>query len=368
MAEKDTEITEKLTALFETEYTTTKLTLKFVYNTKEYSITFDSDSDSHVVRVINTCLHIGYFKKDTKFSSAIETNSPKKKCFEPILKTNSRNAPEPRTKNIDVLQVLKTKIALCLPNNDTPIRLFDSARSDNVALSPFSILRGDDGVYEKYGYYSEDIDAIKDVIRATKWKNIAGSKKDKEEMPVWATIYGGIQMFIESTYEENSLGELLPDTPLTSIMQKISFEIENTGTASGVSEQLFEFIAERMGIDTSYIEYLLNPRSQAWRSWNQKLRFTDIKVGMLRPQAEERSNKLPVVPIEERITALKKAIELAESLNDPFFRKAVVGYRASLKGLEAERNAQGGGSRRRQRRNQTKKKLRSHSPTIHGNV
>jgi hypothetical protein len=363
MAERDAEIREQLTELLKTEYYNIDINLSFRYNTKQYSITFNSQSDDSLVNLINNCLHVGYYKEGSKISSAIKANSPENKCFVPILLTNARNKPEPRTKNVDVLQVLKTKLALCLPNEDTPITLYDAARSDHVALSPFYILRGGDAIYEKYGYESEEVTQVKAFIAQSLWKDIAGSEADKQELkwngtPVWSGIPHSIQKFIETTYEEGSLGELLPDMKLTEIMKKIPFETENT-QSSGVSEKIFEFVLERMGIDISNIGYTLNPRSKAWKSWNQKLLFTDMEIIETPPPAVApppiRISAPPLPSIKKRIASMKKAISMTKKLSDKRFRSQLPRYRKILKGLKIERNTKRGGGRRQTKKNRRHK-------------
>jgi len=363
MAERDADITEELIELFKTEYYNIDITLTFVYNTKEYSITFNSQSDNGQVNLINTCIHIGYYNGSSKISSAIKANSPDTKCFRPILVTNARNKPEPRTKNVDVLQVLKTKLALCLPNIYTPITLYDAARSDYVALSPFYILRGGDAIYEKYGYESEEVTQVKNFIAQSLWKDIAGSEAEKQELkwngtPVWSGIPHSIQKNIESIYDENSLGELLPDTPITDIMKKIPFETENTQN-SGISEKIFEFVLERMGIDISNIEYTLNARSKAWKTWNEKLLFTDMEIVETPPPAVAPPPIMvsapPLPSIKKRIASMKKAISMTKKLSDKRFRSQLPRYRKILKGLKIERNTKRGGSRRQTKKNRRHK-------------
>jgi hypothetical protein len=316
MAEKDKEITEQLTALFETNYPQRTIQIGFAYHNKAYSLNFISNSNKHIVKLYNECVNLVYDKESEKVSSMISANSAEKKCFEPILLTNARNKPGHRIKNIDVLQVLKSKLALCLPTEGRKLQLYDTAQSGVVGLSSFSIMRGGDGVYEKYGYSSEPINEFKKKIPKLRFDQLKTS----------------IQKDIERVYLE-----YLPEEPLLyngsvmEILQKIPFEVENKTI---VSEKVFNWMIEDAGYENQdkVVTYYLDTESAAWKQWNKKLLFTDLNV------------EIPLAP--EKAAAANATIAKAHTKN-----------RSS-----SERH--GGGKRRRQ----TKKKLRSHSPPIHGNV
>jgi hypothetical protein len=110
-----------------------------------------------------------------EFIGFIEANSAEKKCFDPILITDPRDAPEPRTTAADVLQILKTKLGLLFPT-DTPITIFDGAHKPETSsetaptmISPFHVLRGGDAFYEKYGYVSTTINDLKHKLTTFTW-------------------------------------------------------------------------------------------------------------------------------------------------------------------------------------------------------
>jgi len=154
--------------------------LTFVYNDITYKTKFSiSNNDNVTIISHNKCINI--VLENGEFRGFIEADSEMNQCFEPRLITNSRNKPrEKRTTSGDVLQILKTKLALCFPTN-IPITLFDDAKrkveteTDEpiyIYISPFNILRGDDAYYEKFGYVSDTINIIKKDIQSFLWKDI----------------------------------------------------------------------------------------------------------------------------------------------------------------------------------------------------
>jgi len=346
MAERDADITEELTELFKTGYPERNIHLTFVYNNKKYSLNFVSESTEYIVKLYNECVNLEYYRESEKISSMISANSAEKKCFQPILLTNARNKLGPRTKNIDVLQVLKSKLALCLLSEGIKVQLYDAARSGFVGLSSFSIMRGGDGVYEKYGYSSEPINEFKKKIPKLTFDQLNPStQKDIE------------RVYLEYLPEE----PLLYDGSVMEILQKIPFEVENKTI---ISEKVFNSMIEDAGYDTEekVVTYYLDTESSAWKEWNQKLLFTDIEIVETPPPAVAPPpisiSAPPLLPIKKRIASMKRVIELAETTEG--FRKQLPRYREILKELEAERNAQEGGSRRRRRRPRQTKKNRRH--------
>ena len=379
MAAKDAEITEALKDSFKIptsngtntqtmrfnynyrEYTflngKNTYTLSFKYNNTAYTFIFTVTNNDYGIRIRNKCIKLTR-KPDGELDSMISANSEENKCFDPILKTNSRNKPEPRIKNIDVLQVLKSKLALCLPENGKRVRLYDAARSDRVELSKFSIMRGGDGVYEKYGYSSELATKIKEKIPELTFDELNTST----------------QKYVERAYDKYLPGEpLLYNGSVMEILQKIPFEVENK---MGVSEEVFNWMIEDAGYDFDEVAtYDLNAESAAWKEWSKKLLFTDLKVEKPPATAAAAPAAAPstpadmpleqilapaVLPVEERIKHLKNAIKIAENMikayKNEFIERALVGYRARLKELEAElATGQRGG---RGQRGQTKKNRR----------
>jgi hypothetical protein len=346
MAATDAEITQALKDTFKipTLNGTNTYTLTFNYNDREYTFIFTMTHTKYNIRINNKCIKLTS-KPDGELDSMISANSDEKKCFSPILKTNSRNKPEPRIKNIDVLQVLKSKLALCLPNKKR-VRLYDAARSDYVELSKFSIMRGGDGVYEKYGYTSELMNIIKKNIRKMTFNELNDfTQKD-----------------IEKVYYEHLPGELLPhDGLITDILQKISFEVENE---TRISEEIFYSIVEDAGMDyDEVVTYFLDSESAEWKGWNKKLLFTDLKVEI--PPAAPAAAAATTISMEQKIAGIQNAIEIAKkALNDKKLNSIIRerledSIRIStqrLKELEAQRGGKRSGEKRQRR--QTKKNRR----------
>lgn len=350
MGDTEEEIIEALKDTFQmpTLYGKYTYTLTFKYNDREYEFIFTMGNTKYSIHIINDCIKITG-KQGGELDSAISANSEQKKCFNPILKTNSRNKPEPRTKNIDVLQVLKSKLALCLPNKKNKVMLYDAARSDYVRLSPFSIMRGGDGVYEKYGYKSEEVEELKKKIPRLTFDDLSHS----------------MQKLVEKAYNEYLPGELLPQHGLIiDILQKIPFEVENK---LGVSEEIFYWMIEDASMEQDEVlTYFLDTESKEWKEWNKKLIFTDLDVEMPPvPRASTTILALPkAIPLAEVINNLKKEIELAEKeigkSNNESVKIKIIILGNRIKELEAQLEAQRGGKRSDEKpsRRQTKKNRR----------
>lgn len=302
-AAKDAEIIEKLKGIFKDRFHGEKACkLSFTYNHKRYDFSFTTSNNTHGVSLNNPCIEI--HKTITYgFDSSISANSESKKCFDPVLVTNARTKPEPRTKNLDVLQVLKTKLALCFPPKGPPINLFDAARSDTVMLSPFSLLRGGPGVYEKYGYTSKEVESLKDFLLHAEWRDLDRAS----------------QKLVEAIYDEYLPKEqLLQEDLIVDIMKRVTFDMENE-TNSKVSEKLYEWYMGELGVPIVSIFYELDADSKEWKEWSAKLVFRELEV--VEPFVEAAAPAAPIVRAavanisrEDRITALQKALSIHSEL------------------------------------------------------
>ena len=161
--------------------------LTFSYNEKEYKTVFHAshtiEDGKEVIKVDNGCItlilqnmnFIGGIKAENGDIGWIDVDG-KKSCFLPKLMSDPRTKEEPRITAGDVLQTLKTKLALAFPVYGVPIQLVDGIRSapppetgSYTMVSPFHIVRGGDAYYERFGYHSEKITDLKEGIREVKW-------------------------------------------------------------------------------------------------------------------------------------------------------------------------------------------------------
>jgi hypothetical protein len=355
----DATIIERLQGVFKDRFHGEKTcTLSFTYNHKSYDFTFTTSHTTHGVSLNNPCIEI--HKTITYgFDSSISANSSNKKCFDPVLVTNARTKPEPRTKNLDVLQVLKTKLALCFPTKGPAINLFDAARSDTVMLSPFSLLRGGPGVYEKYGYRSKEVESLKEVLLDAEWRDL-----DRPS-----------QKLVEAIYDEYLPKEqLLQKDRIIDIMKRVTFEMENE-TNSKVSEKLYEWYMGELGVPLESIFYELDAESEEWKAWSAKLVFRKLEV--VEPftavaEAVAASAEVIAAPVgsrEERITALQKALGMHSELikryeNGSNMKKRLEETMRSLEKRLAELESVGGGKRGTKRARRQQHGGRSHAEAV----
>ena len=115
--------------------------LKFTYNEKEYTTQFEAKHTDNELEIKNPCVNMLFEYKNpngvSAFVGGIESNSKEKKCFSPMLVTNARtdakNKVGKRTTAADVLQILKSKLALAFPVN-APVTLNDGAQKDGIMM------------------------------------------------------------------------------------------------------------------------------------------------------------------------------------------------------------------------------------------
>ncbi len=306
-------ITDFLSDVFDKKLNTTVF-LKFKIKGHTYktllNTTYEDDIDlgepSLVVSSLSKddipCISLTHFYHRTKpddnfFESLIQSNSSEKECFQPTLVSRRGDAPETRLTATDVLQVLATKLRLCFPNHAEPI-LNDLATVDMVRITPYKVLRGEKGIYEKYGYTSATLDAVKRGLTNVLWSAIRneidyvlhGTKHTLEERIT--TITGKV-------FSNN--------TPITYIMSQISFEAENesnravynalgdalndgtlrnTNTPALDSLNVFIMLSENvllaaakvLRIDHTTMQvFVLNEWSDEWEMWDELMEFQEFR-------------------------------------------------------------------------------------------
>jgi hypothetical protein len=259
-----------------------KIKLGFTYNGIPFTTEFNvlrakipesSTYDSLVTKIENGCVEIGFtinnipkiqkeenkkmnneVKELTAFAleSEISGNTSEKKCFSPILEKSER------IKQTDVLQVLKTKLARLVPLRE-PITLVDIMTVRDVYVSTNKILRGGDGVYERYGYVGiPQLYALKEFIRTLEWKDLPSDLQEFILPHLPGGVPDGSTKFTESM-------KLIPDT----VFQRDGMP----------STDLFSKIARFFRKDIApmrYTNYIFNPSSPRWLEWDATLVFTHV--------------------------------------------------------------------------------------------
>jgi hypothetical protein len=167
MANSDEQV--KLKNMFGPSPVKSKYKISFIFNKKSSSAIFTVDYKKDKISVENNCIKISYGQN--KFSSLLKKNNAVKKCFEPALNVRKiGNENSEKNTMTDALQVLATKIKLAMGKGI--IEIGDTATIDDISISPFRILRGQDTLYEKYGYESEALDEFKKYIKPLTWTGL----------------------------------------------------------------------------------------------------------------------------------------------------------------------------------------------------
>jgi hypothetical protein len=261
--------------------------LTFSYNEKEYKTVFHAshtiEDGKEVIKVDNGCIKLIF--KSMNFIGSIQAengvlgwinDNGEKSCFRPKLMSDPRTKEEPRIIAGDVLQTLKTKLALAFPVDGVPIQLVDGIRSapppetgSYTMVSPFHIVRGGDAYYERFGYHSDDITRLKDLIRKVTWANVHFTEPMKKII---------LDCTKKTSYDDDEL--------LIDIMKEISWEAEvayNESHQPSLSSTVFRLYAETEGttMDESHQwsfnniwTFTLVPGSKDWRQYDAALTFT----------------------------------------------------------------------------------------------
>ena len=288
-----TSISSKITTFLRDLSGSQPFELTFSYNEKEYKTVFHAshtiEDGEEVIEVDNGCVNLTFgfmdgevFQRD--FAGVIQGENGvlgrinvngKTSCFRPKLTSDPRTKEGPRITAGDVLQTLKTKLALAFPVDGVPIQLVDGIRSapppetgSYTMVSPFHIVRGGDAYYERFGYHSDDITRLKDLIREVTW---ALCTEPMKEIILDCTKKTG--------YEDDRL--------LIDIMKEISWEAEVAYNEShlelSLSSMVFRLYAKTQGTTMTQSHqwsfnniwtFTLVPGSKEWKQYDAALTFT----------------------------------------------------------------------------------------------
>jgi hypothetical protein len=230
----------------------------------------------------NPCIRIDINKTNGSIFSSIEKDSDDLECFTPILQSNnsSVNISKRRT-STDILQVLKTKLLLCMKElEDKEIYLIDEARIKQTIISYYNILRGKNGIYEKYGYKSKLFDELKEKIKKIKWKHI-------NTIPIYKLRTKNITTL--DNYFTEIGKEVDENHSIIDIMKKISFEEDNENKISSyVMASILALPHINMNNSTNNIykdinivdalKFTLDKESPEWKKWDSDFEITEFEV------------------------------------------------------------------------------------------
>lgn len=266
--------------------------LTFSYNKTDYRTVFNAvkkrmSEDATAIEIDNGCVYlmITYDTEgegnDVDFTvadqmSKIRADDEIPSCFNPVLTTNARGAPRNsgrRTTSGDVLQILKSKLALAFPfMEDEPLKLLNVAkRGLRTFITPFRIVRGHDAYYEKHGYQSPAITKLKAALQSLTWSGCTDATKE-------------IIMDCSGKKDE----DYPPDTRLTAIMEEIPWETEvayNKSHEHSLSQTVFDECASIVFPDGFDRSFVLNPDSEEWKQCDKELVLTGFSVVVKPPAA-----------------------------------------------------------------------------------
>jgi hypothetical protein len=250
--------------------TSGKIKIYLESGSKKLSIVFDIIVKPPYYSIINDCIGIDVIDNSYEIISYIHKNSKEIPCFTPRLESNSHNINiSIRRTSTDILQVLKSKLILCIPGIKN-IYLMDEARINKTYISDYNILRGKDGIYEKYGYKSTLFNDIKEIIKSLKWKDINTipfnyyyKGKSKKNITL-------IDYFKQLDKEVNE------DESIINIMKSIPFEEDDT---NNITSHVISAIITltNINIDIAH-SFILNTKSNEWKKWNSDLKITEFEI------------------------------------------------------------------------------------------
>lgn len=259
-----------------------KIVITFRLDGKEHETTFSIAYDPDVkgrenFRIYNGCINLEYrpkVGKDDSWQSSIKKNTNDIKAF--------KTADAEFGSNLDMLQILTTKLRLCMPgvNVDT-IKITDEAKikPDTSYLSDCKILRGGMPVYEKYGYAS-DMKAI--------WTTIS----------TYATTSGNWSQVLEFLKTENeAVTEVVTalaksDDPrsIAEIMGPVI--IGDDVVSTPIVEAIYKIVTDTSRVRLGFRTFKLYPASVEWTTCKNKLiitSVTEVPLGGRRKTNKQRS-------------------------------------------------------------------------------
>jgi hypothetical protein len=224
----------------------------------------------------NECIKIIYDPAHEKpFKSQIYADTADRRCFEPAPNTSA-------FRMTDLLMVLTTKLMIAIskyaakdPNYDDgsakPITITDIAKKDFTAITPYKVLRGETGLYERYGYVSAELDDIRRDIVNRSFKAVPQPYRSQIEKIVNARRAATGRPLVK-----------MYDEPTWQVMRDLTWD-----EVSGLSQQIVEEYL-RPSNDNYYdedagnINLELDESSDAWKRWDAEMQV--VGVGRWNPR------------------------------------------------------------------------------------
>ena len=276
---------------------TTHIIITFSIGGEKYTTTFNINNtcsrkySSHSVK--NKCIEIEYNPRSTKrWMSVLKKNSPSIRAFirtpsaaasrmRSFMRTRSASkaasstpstpSTVPKVGSLDMLQILATKMRLCIPGiNPHDIYIQDAAilSEDHSKLSDFKVVRGLLPTYVKYGYYPKEAKQWNEIMEFAKladsWNRL------QEFVPEGFDVYEAIK--------ETSASEMDSDMSIVDVMKRIPYELDLE-----YSDKMVHFIHSaifpgRGGPSKEFDLFVFTPESPEWNAIKHMMVITDVVV------------------------------------------------------------------------------------------
>jgi hypothetical protein len=272
---------------------TKEIKITILFNGKESVTVFKVRNDGNSITVYNKCISITYSLDNGlyTFGSSLKKNNEEKRCFEPPLDVKKHNnANVTKYTMMDALQVLATKIKLAMTDivdvlkgkivgSKGPINIEDAATIKSMSISKYRILRGQDTIYEKYGYKSHNLETLKEYINELSWDDLLELFGGLDE------LFGKIRQSPKVNELKQKLASVNGSKPLTEVLSTISFEDEYNLRPAGInktvtlSEVIYQKITDLVFTDKKINPLILtfNENSDEWRKMRDVVRIVNVE-------------------------------------------------------------------------------------------
>jgi hypothetical protein len=276
---------------------TTEIKITFEFNGQVSSTLFKVRHDGNSVTVYNKCISITYSLDNGlyTFSSSLNKNDNEKMCFNPPLNVKKQgNVNVTKYTMTDALQVLATKIKLAmtgivdiikgkLTNVRGPINIEDAATIKTMSISKYRILRGQDTIYEKYGYKSTKLNTLKEYIKSLTWGDVLDLFATPNVQGI-NVLFTKIRSTPKTVQLKSVLSAINPETPLTEVLNTISFDDEYGLRPNGIkktvtlSEVIYQKIKELvLGESVNPLVLTFNENSDEWKRMRDVVRIVSVE-------------------------------------------------------------------------------------------
>ena len=300
---------------------TSDITVTFTIDGSTYETTFKSSPCGHKnVRkkhdaycITNGTIEIAFHPLTGQWKSDLKKNSPTIRAFRQInsvagaasvaarssrsrvpaggagapssVSAASAVAAVARTGSLDILQILATKLQLCMPGViPSAIYLQDAAKlsEGHSKLSDFKILRGMIPTYVKYGFYPKESEIWGGIIKFANHENSWAMLQ--EHAPEGFEVYESIAKLAGSIKEGSTILD---------VMKRIPYDLD-----LGYSDQMVQLIHSSLytrGPSPDFDIFVFDPTSPEWDASKRRLIIKDVVVvstkGMRVPEVSVKSKK-----------------------------------------------------------------------------